>query len=105
MLHAGAWSKDNEKLTKEVQMSAILNALHMGYNVILDDTNCSPKHVRRVRAAVAQAFPAVGWKTLRFDIPLPEALARNAQRPPHERVPEATIHRMWIQLNNYKPEV
>ncbi len=101
MLHAGHQSKDNEKLTKAVEVSSILNALERGYNVLIDNTHTSPKVIRNLRADVCEHFPAVGWKIIRFNIPLKEALRRNASRSGDERVPDSTVHRMWMELNNF----
>jgi predicted kinase len=105
MLHASVFSKANEKLTNVVQLSTIFNALERGYNVIIDDTNLSPKHVRKMRGEIANMFPGVGWKTIRFDCPLSEAMRRNALRQGHARVPEHVIKRMWIQYTNLTAEV
>lgn len=101
MLHGGVWSKANERLTKHAQMAIILNALDQGYNVVVDDTNLSPKVVRTIQHEISQAFPSVGWKIIRFPIPLAEALRRNRLRPLHERVPDHVVKRMQIEYDNY----
>jgi len=105
MLHAGQWSKDNEKLTKAVEVSSILNALERGYNVLVDNTHTSPKVLRKLRSEVCEVFPAVGWKVIRFDVPLAECLHRNRLRSGHERVPDSTVQRMWMELNNFTMEL
>ena len=105
MVHAGVWSPENEQLTREIQMSAILNALKLGYNVVIDDTNLSTKVVQHLRTQISQAFPAVGWKTIRFTIPLHEALQRNRTRPTEERVPDHVIRRMWMMFQSLPEQV
>src|SRR5579863_2935235 len=103
MLHAGKWSRDNEKMIVKVRDHMVLYLLGEGYNVIVDDTNLHPDHEARLRELA-------GLKRARFlvqdftSVPLDTCLERDAKRE-HGHVGEKVIRDMWKQFLRPKPAV
>lgn len=50
MIDDSVWNGDNEKFILQVRDNIVIEALKKGFDVIVDDTNLSPKHERRLKA-------------------------------------------------------
>lgn len=93
MMHAGQWSKNNEKVVLATRDAIIEAALEAGQHVIVDDTNFGPKHENRLRDLAKKhgaRFELVDFT----DVPLDEVLARNFARTDKQPVPEKVIRDM-----------
>lgn len=78
LLDSSIWSKQNEKfilLARDILVNA---ALTKGYNVIIDDTNLSDKHFKRMQE-IAEEFD-IELEEKFFDVPLMECIERDAKR-------------------------
>ena len=92
MIDAGQWSKQNEKDILEVRDRIIRYYLSNGFDVIVDDTNLSPKHEKHL-SEMAEGF-RVGYAEKSFlDVSLATCLIRNAKR--ENPVPENSIKSMY----------
>lgn len=86
-----------EQQVTEVQRGAIVAALEIGYDVVVDDTNLEGWVVSRLKgyaASVPNALVEV-WDMRHVDVDV--CLARNAARPEPERVPERWIIDAWTE--------
>lgn len=91
MLDDSKHSKDNEKHVLNVRDLLILEALKIGKNVIIDDTNFSSKHEERIKQLVkGQAVVEIKDFT---HIPLEECLERDLKRT--DSVGKHVIMRMY----------
>jgi len=99
MLDFSKWSGKNEKFVLKVRDSLILQALEDGYDVIISDTNLSPKHEDCVRL-IAEGKAEVEVKF--FDVSVEECVKRDLARP--NSVGADVIYRMYNQFL-FKPEV
>lgn len=87
----GAYSGVDEELVSKIEQATIVAALKQGKSVIVDATNIKQKYVNRyANMAYDNGVTKVSIK--QFDIPLGEALARNAERD--RKVPVDVIERM-----------
>ncbi len=101
MLDNGQWSRQNERFVLQVRDTIVRAALARNTDVIVDDTNLSPKHVahfRRVVAAINEQHGTDHRVTVRdfTDVPLDTCIARDRQRP--EPVGERVIRGMYNQF-------
>lgn len=102
MLDNSKWSKSNEKFILEVRDLIIVEALAAGKNVVVDDTNLSPKHVPHLKELTASFNPVVEEKF--FDTPLAECIRRDMLRP--EPVGKKVIRRMYEGIRElYEPKI
>lgn len=79
----------NLKLPREREAKILGEAFAAGRDVVVDNTNPTRAERRRYIAAAKQAGYQVAGYYFRSD--LKESLARNAGRPPGERVPEVAL--------------
>lgn len=93
------WSKDNEKHIVRARDALIKLGLEAGRDVIVDDTNFSPKHEADVRE-IANLHGA-DFEVQYFDTPVEECLKRDAQRP--KPVGAEVIWRMYYESVYKKP--
>lgn len=86
MIDGGTWSKERERLIREVRDMLIVRFLSSGYDVIVDDTNFFPDHERHMRN-IAENLKA-NVEVMFLDVPVEECIARDAlrDRPVGERV-------------------
>lgn len=70
-------------------------SLHMEHDVVVDDTNGSQKHRKRIEVIANFYDATVEIKDFRY-VPLEVCLERNKNRP--NPVPEEAIHRIYDQL-------
>lgn len=93
--HGERWLEDQVTL---VQDAAILALLRAGISVAVDDTNFRQEYVQRLEDLAARAGARVEIWDFR-DVPVEVCVARDAARPPHQRVGEARIREMAEQLS------
>ncbi|NJM96522.1 MAG: AAA family ATPase [Phormidesmis sp. RL_2_1] len=79
MCHSSKFSQSNEKFIVQLRNSIILQALADGKNVIVDDTNLHPKHIRAITELVkGQAIVEVNDSFLA--VPVKECIRRDLGR-------------------------
>lgn len=100
MIDDGKWSSKREKLILQIRDSIIVKGLRDGRDVIVDDTNLSPKHINRISEVVEAQSQIDGveyeWKVKDFEIDLHEAIKRDLKR--ERSVGEKVIRDMWNQF-------
>lgn len=101
MLDNSKWSGDNEKFVVKTRDWLIVEALHSGHHVIIDDTNLDPKHEVRIRQLVKENDTTAGVRIMDFDVDLQEAVRRDAKR--ENSVGQKVITDMYFKYL-YKPE-
>lgn len=101
MMHNSQWSRGREKEVLKARDHLVMEALSLGKTVIVDDTNFAPQHEARLRE-IAKSYGAK-FEIKDFDVPLSEALERNAKRTDKTPVPESVIYDMWDRY--LKPEI
>ena len=100
MLYGGKYSQENEPLVLRIRDEIILQALQEGYDVIVDDTNISPRHKERIQALVAgiASVQIQDFSSVALDI----CLERDARRPEplalQQPTGEAMIRKQYTQL-------
>ncbi len=111
MIDCGKWSRENEKFILEIRDTVITFALLHGYNVIVDDTNLSPKHEITLRNLVNQynndILPKKDHCEFEIkdftDVSLEECIKRDQKRSNY--VGEKVIKQMYNQYLKPKSEV
>ena len=101
MMNGGVFSGKLEKHIVRTERELVENALKLGKNVIVDDTNFNPNHEIFFRALAYQYSAEVEVKF--FDIPLEICINRDNKRP--NGVGETVIRRMYNQYLKPKPAV
>lgn len=101
MLDNGQWSKKNERFILHVRDTTIRAALERNYDVIVDDTNLSPKHEAHIRRMVDEINAETGSQHRVAikdftDVPLETCIARDAMRT--DPVGEHVIRGMYNQF-------
>jgi predicted kinase len=93
------FSKGNEKFVKKVRDILIMEALHDGKHVIVDDTNLSPKNEIRIRQLAKEYTAETGHqvtvKVKEFEVDLEECIRRDLKRA--RSVGEKVIRQMYKQ--------
>lgn len=77
MLHNGKWSVQKEKDVLKVRDSIMRLFLEEGYNVVVDDTNFAPHHIKNITKNIKDLAEV---EVKFFDIPLGVAIDRDLQR-------------------------
>ncbi len=100
MLHDGKWTKHNEKIMQALRRSLVEQLLSSGRNVVVDDTNFSPKHeatMRQVAKSVREdTGMAVSFKVELIDTPLHVCIQQDLKR--QHSVGKDVITRMHNQF-------
>lgn len=100
MLHDGKWTRSNEKVMQSLRRSLVEQLLGSGRNVVVDDTNFSPKHEEALRAIAKSVREDTGMNvhfSITFmDTPLHECIARDLKR--EHSVGKDVITRMHNQF-------
>jgi predicted kinase len=102
-LHAGR--RGGEKTKNHVEHLRdllVIDAVRQGLTVIVDNTNIHPKHEARLRQ-IAAIHGAVFRIQDFTKVPVEECIARDAQRPPQERVGKQIIIEQSKALAHRKP--
>ena len=94
MLDFSKWSRENEKFVLEARDLIIDMAMLEGVNLIIDDTNFSPKHESKIRELAKDSPYEVEIKDF-TDVPVEECIKRDLARP--TSVGEAVIRKMYNQ--------
>ncbi len=105
MLHNGVWSKKNEEVVMRVHQDIAEDALKVGLNVIVDDTNFHEAHEPRFKA-LADKYGAE-FEVKYFEVPLDEAIERDAKRG-EKSVGREVIRGMYnkyIKQKGYQPRL
>ena len=102
MIDAGKWSKDNEEFVLKMRDQMMTAALEGGFSVIIDDTNLSPKHEKRIKDVRSwmPAYRDIEVEVKFFDVPWRDCVDRDASRP--NPVGKKVIRKMYYQF--LKPE-
>jgi len=104
MVDSGKWSRDNEQFILNLRDSIIESSIRKGYNVVVDDTNLSPKHYRTMCQMVDE-FKNEGIEiTIEekvFDVDVDECIKRDNKRA--NSVGAEVIYRMYNQYL-FKPK-
>ena len=106
MLHAGRWKGNKtEKHIRAIRDQIICFGLERGINVIVDDTNLSPKTMDELRSLTTLAvLNGIKLEIQDFtDVPLETCIKRDLQR--EKSVGEAVIRKMYRDFLAPKPEV
>ena len=101
MMNGGVFSGKLEKHIVRTERELAENALKLGKNVIVDDTNFNPDHEIFFRRLAHQYKAEVEVKF--FDTPLAMCIDRDNKRP--NGVGEAVIRRMYDQYLKPKPTI
>jgi len=104
MIDNSKWSKENEKLIIALRDDITFSILEGGLDVIVDDTNFSPAHEKRLREIAEQAN--ADFEVKFFDTPYEECVIRDLQRP--NPVGKKVIRRMYeankhLYIQEYTP--
>ncbi len=103
MIDNGHWTRKLENFTISVRDAIVEKALIQGYDVIVDDTNFAEKHYKAI-CSIAKRIGDVRVIERFFEVPLKEALKRNAAR--ENPVPEEAIYHMYNKhVKNKKMEI
>lgn len=79
MLDFDKWSPDNEKLVLNVRDGIILQSLEKGFNVLVDDTNLSQRHIQRIKSIVSKKAEVVIEDKF-LQVPVEECIRRDLER-------------------------
>lgn len=103
MLHAGRWKGNKtEGVTKEMRDRIVIAALNSGRDVIVDDTNLSPKTLAELERLANSPQHTLEIKDF-TDVPLETCIKRDLARP--NSVGEKVIRRMYRDFLAPAPEV
>lgn len=94
MMDESVHSKANEKRVIRTRNQIAIDALANGKNVVIDDTNLNPVHIKEL-SMLAEQMDAIFHVTF-LDTPIETCLERNASR--EKPVPESVI---WDMYNKY----
>lgn len=104
MIDDGKYTKENEKFILNARNNLIMQALHDGYDVVVDDTNLHPKEIDAIKAVV-DVLTTTGIKTLMqtkfFNLGVEECIKRDLKRT--KSVGKDVITDMYNKF--IKPEV
>lgn len=104
MLDNSRWSKDNEKHIVAVRNILVDYFTGQGYNVIVDDTNLNPEHIRDITELLKDKAD-IEEKDF-TDVPVDECIKRDLARP--TSVGSKVIldmHNRWIKTYQSPPVV
>ncbi len=101
MMNGGVFSRKLEEQIVITERELVENALKIGKNVVVDDTNFNLAH-ERYFSQLAMYYKAE-FEVKFFDTPLGECIKRDNKRP--NGVGEAVIYKMYDQYLKPKPAV
>lgn len=98
------WSKELEKVVKDIQLDSINDSLSRGYNVIIDDTNTDDEKVDKLKDSIRAWMQFsrdydVLIKERFFLIDLKFAIDRDSKR--ENPVGSSDIKKMYYNLKKY----
>ena len=100
MIDVGVWSGDHERYILNIRDMLIKSFLKDGFDVIVDDTNLSPKRERRLRSIVPSQTEVVIIDEF-LDVSLEECIKRDAERV--NPVGQKVIQGMYTQFISEQP--
>jgi predicted kinase len=92
MLRSSVRSKENEKFVLKIRDFVVEEALKIGQNVIVDDTNLNPKHKETI-ITIAKKYDAIVEEKSFLHVPLDEFIKRDIKRV--NSVGESVIKKMY----------
>jgi predicted kinase len=92
MLDGSVWSRENEKFVLKARDFLVEEALKAGYDVLVDDTNLHPKHLKRMTEIAKKHGALVDEKDFTH-VTVEECIKRDLGRP--NSVGEKVIRSMW----------
>jgi len=95
MIDDGKWDGKNEKFILQIRDNIILDSLKKGFDIIVDDTNLSQKHVTRINAITPNDTEVVVNDSF-LDVGLTECIIRDGNRV--NPVGRKVIERMHTQF-------
>lgn len=100
MVDDDMWTSANEKFILRLRNLIIAEALTLGKDVIVDDTNLHPKHEKYLRKVAAEHGAVLEIKDF-LDIGVDECIARDLKRPKPvgEKIIRALAER-YLPINN-----
>jgi predicted kinase len=101
MMNGGVFSRKLEEQIVITERELVENALKIGKNVVVDDTNFNLAH-ERYFSQLARYYKAE-FEVKFFDTPLEECIKRDNKRP--NGVGEAVIYKMYDQYLKLQPAV
>lgn len=102
MIDNSVWSKQNEKNVLAVRDYITKHYLLLGNDVIVDDTNLTPNHEKRLSEIAGETGAIFEIKSF-LDVPLATCIIRNAQRV--NPVPETAIRSMYKSFVKPKAKI
>jgi len=102
MIDNSVWSKQNEKNILAVRDYITKHYLLLGNDVIVDDTNLTPNHEKRLSEIAWETGAIFEIKSF-LDVPLATCILRNAQRV--NPVPETAIRSMYKSFVKPKAKI
>lgn len=102
MIDNSVWSKQNEKNILAVRDYITKHYLLLGNDVIVDDTNLTPNHEKRLSEIAGETGAIFEIKSF-LDVPLATCILRNAQRV--NPVPETAIRSMYKSFVKPKAKI
>lgn len=103
MLDAGEWSPQMEKFIVATRDAILVNALRMGFNVIIDDTNLREENWNDVCKIAERENIDVMVLEKSFPIDIDVAIERDKERG-EKSVGEVVIRNMWKKNIKNRPE-
>ncbi|MEH0154999.1 AAA family ATPase [Limibacter armeniacum] len=106
MLDSSVHSPDNERFVLTLRDWLIRSSIKAGRNVIVDDTNLAPIHLKKIRAIAQMLEVETGEEVTvsieEFDTQLEECIQRDAQR--QNSVGEEVIRQMYEEYYENQEE-
>lgn len=87
-----------ERAVTAAAYGAIRWLLNSGTSVICDDTNLRDDYLRELTGVAISCGAEIRMRDEFLSIPIETCIARQAKRPPEERVPAKVIRRMWLRF-------
>lgn len=100
MIDNGVWDRDREKFILQIRDDIILQSLKKSFDVIVDDTNLSPKHINRIKATTPNTAEIVINDEF-LDVSLVECIQRDQDR--ENSVGRKVIEGMYNQFLSKNP--
>jgi predicted kinase len=95
------WKGKKEQVVTEIEEAAIVSAVHCGYDIIIDDTNLSPRTCSRWQSLAMEHGVAIMEES--FDTSIETCILRDNLRTGKAHVGRAIIENMALQYNLIPP--
>jgi len=104
MVDNGIYSRQNEKFIVDIMQTMAALAIQSGFNVVYDNTNFNPWHIRWARSLAKETNAEL--QIIDIDTPLSVCLERDLQRT-KGRVGKEVIMKMYTKwfVNDKFPEI